>query len=72
MQTNLRLSNLIESTLQEINKLGLCSELKCQYRRTYDRLRGFARNRNADSYSVDLVDCFVADIEKKYRNSSAV
>jgi len=66
MRTNLLLSNLIERTLQEISKLGLCSELICQYRRAYDRLKEFAKNKNMDSYSADLFSCFLADIEQRY------
>jgi len=52
MQENLRLANLIEGTLQQISTLGLCSELILQHRRTYDRLKEFAKNRNTDFYSA--------------------
>ena len=55
MHTNILLENLIKQVLQEINKLGLCSELNCQYRRAYERLKEFAEKENMDSYSADLV-----------------
>ena len=43
MQANLLLEDLTKGVLQEIGKLGLCSELNRQYRRAYDRLKEFAR-----------------------------
>jgi len=66
MQENLGLANLIEGTLQQISTLGLCSELIRQHRRTYDRLKEFAKNRNTDFYSADLLGRFLADIEHRY------
>ena len=66
MHTNLSLESLIQRVLQEVSKFGLCSELHCQYRRIYQRLIKIAKNRNTDIYSADLVECFLADIEKKY------
>ena len=57
MQGDLLLSDIIDRALQEISKLGLCSELNCQYRRVYDRLKDFAKNRNTDCYSAHLLDC---------------
>jgi len=66
MHANLLLENLIQGALQEIGKLGLCSELNCQYRRTYARLKIFAEKRNIDSYSSALIGSFLEDIEQKY------
>lgn len=66
MHTNLLLENLIQGALQEIGKLGLCSELNCQYRRTYARLKIFAEKRNIDSYSSALIRSFLEDLEQKY------
>jgi integrase len=66
MKENLRLANLIEGTLQQISTFGLCSELIRQHRRTYDRLKEFAKNRNTDFYSADLLGRFLADIEHRY------
>ena len=66
MHADLLLVNLIQGVLQEINKLGLCSELNHQYRRIYNRLKEFAKKRNIDSYSADLIECFLADIEQKF------
>ena len=68
MQANLQ--NLTERTLQEIGKLGLCPELNRQYRRTYERLKDFATSRNVDSYSTQLLGCFLAEIEKKYKSGA--
>jgi integrase len=70
MRTNLRLSNLIEGTLQEVSKFRLCSELICQYRHAFHRLKEFAKERNMDSYSADLLGCFLADIEQKYETGA--
>jgi len=66
MHTNLFLENLIQGVLHEIGKFGLCSELNCQYRRTYARLKIFAEKRNVDSYSSVLIRSFLEDIEQKY------
>lgn len=66
MQANL--NNLTEGTLQEIDKLGLCSELNRQYRRIYERLKDFATSRNEDLYSTRLLDYFLAEIEKRYES----
>ena len=66
MHTNLLLENLLQGTLQEIGKLGLCYELNCQYRRTYARLKIFAEKRNIDSYSSAFIRSFLENIEQKY------
>ncbi len=66
MHTNLLLPNLIRQVLKEIREIGLCSELNCQYRRTYDRLKEFAEKRNTDFYSVGLIGCFLDEIKRKY------
>ncbi len=66
MQANLKA--LTEGTLQEIDKLGLCSELNYQYRHIYERLKDFAVSRNEGSYSTQLLDCFLTEIEKRYEN----
>jgi site-specific recombinase XerD len=66
MQANLQ--DLTERTLQEIGKLGLCSELNRQYKRIYERLKDFATNRDEDSYSTQLLGCFLAEIEKRYKS----
>ena len=68
MQTNLRLSELIDRTLEEIGKLGLCSELNRQYKRIYHRLTKFAKNRDTDSYSGDLLGRFLSDTERRYQS----
>lgn len=67
MHTNLLLENLIHKVLKEISKLGLCSELNCQYRRTYDRLKDFAKKRHMDFYSADLVEYFLEYIKQRYK-----
>jgi len=66
MHEKLLLENLIHKVLQEIGKLGLCSELNCQYRRTYDRLKEFAEKRNMDCFSSALIESFLAEVERKY------
>ncbi len=66
MHTNLLLPNLIRQVLQEIRGIGLCLELNCQYRRTYDRLKEFAEKRNTDSYSAGLIRKFLDEIKRKY------
>jgi len=66
MQSHPRLSDLVERTLQEIGKLGVCLELNRQYARIYERLKAFAKSRNAECYSADL-RCFLADTEQRYR-----
>lgn len=67
MHTNILLEKLTEGVLQELSKLGLCSESNCQYRRIYNRLKKFAEKRNMDSYySSALIGSFLADIEQKY------
>ena len=66
MHEKLLLENLMQGVLREISKFGLCSELNCQYRRTYDRLKDFVEKRNMDSYSPALVENFLEDIEQKY------
>ena len=70
MQANPRLADVTERTLQEIGRLGLCSELNCQYRRTYDRLKNYARGRNVDSYSTELLGCFLAEIAQRYKSGA--
>jgi integrase len=67
MESNPLLSDLVEMTLQEIGKFGLCSELNRQYRRIYERLKAFAKNRDKECYSVELLRCFLADTEQRYR-----
>jgi integrase len=67
MQANLRLAELTERTLQEIGKFGICSELNRQYRRIYERLKDFATSRKVDTYSTQLLGCFLAEIEQRYR-----
>lgn len=66
MHTNLLLEELIPGVLHEIAKLELCSELNCQYRRIYNRLKNFAEKINIDSYSSALLESFLEDIEQKY------
>jgi len=66
MHTNILLEKLIERVLQELKKLELCTELNYQYRRTYNRLKEFAKKRNMDFYSLALIRSFLADIEQKY------
>jgi len=66
MHTNILLEKLIEGVLREISKLGLCSELNCQYRRIYNRFKNFAEKRNMDCFSPALIESFLADIEQKY------
>lgn len=66
MQTHLPLSSLIDATLQEVGELGLCSELNRQYRRIYGRLKRFAKSRNTDSCSPDLLNSFLADTQSRY------
>ncbi|HDN59293.1 MAG TPA: hypothetical protein ENF20_04980 [Candidatus Marinimicrobia bacterium] len=66
MHTNILLKELIESVLREISKLGLCSELNCQYRRIYNRFKKFAEKRNMDCFSSALIESFLSDIEQKY------
>jgi len=68
MQANLQ--NLTERTLQEIGRLGLCSELNRQYRRIYERLKDFATSRKVDSYSNQLLCCFLAEIEQRHRTGA--
>ncbi len=70
MRTNLRLSNLIEGVLQEIGRFGLCPEANRQYRRIYNSLRHFAANRNVDSYSTDLLERFLAEVEYRHENGT--
>jgi len=71
MQTDLRLSSLMEGTLQEIGKLGLCSELNNQYRRAYGGLRRFARDRGEeDLYSADLLQSFLTDIQQRHQSGA--
>jgi hypothetical protein len=67
MQANPRLSDLMDRALKEIDKLGLCSELNDQYRRIYNRLKEFAKNRDTDSYSGNLLDSFLSDVEHRYK-----
>ncbi len=66
MHTNLLLENLIAQVLQEISTQGLCVELNRQYKRIYSRFKAFARRRNTDSYSPDLIRWFITDIEQQY------
>ena len=67
MDSHPPLSDLIERTLQEISKLGLCSELNNKYRRIYKRLKAFAKNRNQACYSAELLRCFFDEAEQRYR-----
>ena len=67
MQANLLLEDLTKRVLKEISKLGLCSELNCQYIRTYDRLKEFAAARDMDSFSDGLVGSFLGDVEERYK-----
>jgi integrase len=66
MQTDLRLSGLIEGVLREIGTWGLCPELNRQYRRIHAGLKRFAQSRGTDCYSEDLLACFVADVERRF------
>lgn len=68
MQANLQ--HLTERTLHEIGRFGLCSELNRQYRRTYEKLKDFATSRNMDSYSTQLLGCFLAEIENRYKSGA--
>lgn len=66
MHTKIVLEKSIEGVLKELIKFRLCPELMNQNRRTYNKLEEFAKKRNADSYSSDLIDRFLADVEQKY------
>ena len=66
MHTNLLLETLIAGVLQEISKQGLCDELNCQYRRIYNRFKKFAKCRNQDSYTTNLADSFLEDINRRF------
>ena len=67
MELHPLLSDLVEKTLQEIGKLGLCTELNRQYRRMYERLKAFAKERNEECCSPELLRCFLADTDQRYR-----
>jgi integrase len=67
MESYPSLSDLAQKALQEIGSLGLCSELNRQYSRIYERLKAFAKSRNEECYSADLLRCFLADTERRYR-----
>jgi integrase len=67
MQSDTQLSDLVERTLLEIGKLGLCPELNRQYRRIYGRLKAFARGRNVEHGVPDLLRRFLQDTERRYR-----
>ena len=70
MRTDMSLKNLIKEVLREISEFGLCSELNCQYRRVYDRLTEFAERNSMDSYSADLLECFLANIQRKHETGA--
>lgn len=66
MHTNILLEKRIEGVLQELSKLGLCSELNDQYRQIYNRLKKFAKKRKVEPDSSALIGSFLADVEQKY------
>ena len=70
MQSDPQLSDLVERTLLEIGKLGLCPELNRQYRRIYGRLKAFARGRNVGHGVPDLLRRFLENVERRYRAGS--
>jgi hypothetical protein len=67
MEPHPPLSDLVEKALQAIGKLGLCSRLNRQYRRAYERLKAFAKKKNEECCSPDLLSFFLADTEQQYR-----
>jgi hypothetical protein len=67
MQSLTLLSDLVDKTLHEIERLGLGTEMKRQYGRTYKRLKTFFSSRNAECYSADLLHCFLAETEQRFR-----
>jgi len=70
MQSEPLLSDLVERTLREIGKFGVCPELNRQYRRIYDRLKAFARGRNAKHDVPELLRRFLEHNERRYRAGS--
>ena len=70
MGTSLQLSSLTEGVLREIGEFGLCPELNHQYRRIYDRIGRFAASRNLRSYSADLVEGFLAEVEHRHEKGA--
>ena len=50
--------------------MKLCPELNRQYRRIYARLERFARSRNTDCYSADLLSSFLADVECRFESGA--
>ncbi|MCF6334168.1 MAG: site-specific integrase [Spirochaetales bacterium] len=66
MHKDILLEEPIEGVLRELRKLGICTELNCQYRRIYNRLKKFAERRNMDCFSPALIERFLADVEQKY------
>lgn len=67
MELHPLLSDLVEKTLQEIGKLGLCTELNRQYRRLYERLKAFAKEKNEECCCPELLRSFLADTDQRYR-----
>lgn len=70
MRINLSLSDLADRVLREIAKFGLCLELNRQYERTYAGVQRFAARGNADVYSADLVQRFLADVTHRYKTGA--
>lgn len=70
MQTNLQLSSVIEATLREIGRMGLCPELNRQYGRIYARLGRFAKDRNTDCYSEGLLVSYLAHVERSFESGA--
>jgi integrase len=68
MESHPPLSDLVEKTLQEIDKLGLSTERNRDYRLVYKRFEAFAKTRDEECYSPDLLRSFLADTEQRYRD----
>ena len=66
MHKDILLEEPIEGVLRELSKLGICTELNCQYRRIYNILKKFAERRNMDYFSPTLIERFLAEVEQKY------
>ena len=67
METHPPLSDLVEKALLEIGKFGFGQEVNRRYQWVYERLKVFARRRNARCYSADLLHGFLADTEHRYQ-----
>ena len=68
MESHPPLSDLVDKTLQEIGKLGLSTERNRDYRLVYKRFEAFAKTRDEERYSPDLLRSFLADTAQRYRD----